>query len=76
MPSPFPGMDPYGRPGLVPDLHDGMIFSIKEAFQVRLPGRTMPGPPARLARPATSVAGRGQMSMCSDPGVGRSEGRA
>jgi len=38
MPSPFPGMDPYlESPDWFPDLHDGMIFSIKEGLQALLP---------------------------------------
>jgi hypothetical protein len=38
MPSPFPGMDPYlESPDWFPDLHDGLIFLIKEALQTRLP---------------------------------------
>jgi hypothetical protein len=38
MPSPFPGMDPFlESPDWFPDLHDGLIFLIKEALQTRLP---------------------------------------
>jgi hypothetical protein len=38
MPSPFPGMDPYlESPDWFPDLHDGLIFTIKAALQARLP---------------------------------------
>ena len=38
MPSPFPGMDPYlESPRWFPDLHDGLIFCLKEALQPRLP---------------------------------------
>ena len=38
MPSPFPGMDPYlEHPRFFPDLHDGLIFVIKEILQPALP---------------------------------------
>ncbi len=38
MPSPFPGMDPFlESPEWFPDLHDGLIFLIKESLQTRLP---------------------------------------
>jgi Protein of unknown function (DUF4058) len=38
MPSPFPGMDPYlESPWFFPDLHDGLIFAIKERLQPSLP---------------------------------------
>jgi hypothetical protein len=38
MPSPFPGMDPYlESPDWFPDLHDGLIFTIKAALQASLP---------------------------------------
>ena len=38
MPSPFPGMDPYlESPDWFPDLHDGLIFTIKAALQTSLP---------------------------------------
>jgi hypothetical protein len=37
MPSPFPGMDPYlESPRFFPDLHDGLIFAMKEDLQGRL----------------------------------------
>ena len=38
MPSPFPGMDPYlESPDWFPDLHDGLIFCLKESLQNLLP---------------------------------------
>ncbi len=38
MPSPFPGMDPYlESPDWFPDLHDGLIFCLKESLQDLLP---------------------------------------
>src|SRR5438093_11526676 len=38
MPSPFPGMDPLlEHPGVFPDLHDSLIFCIRESMQARLP---------------------------------------
>jgi len=38
MPSPFPGMDPYLEiPDWFPDLHDGLIFCLKESLQNLLP---------------------------------------
>jgi hypothetical protein len=38
MPSPFPGMDPHlEHPRFFPDLHDGLIFVMKEILQPTLP---------------------------------------
>ncbi len=38
MPSPFPGMDPYLEgPDIFPDLHDSLIFCLREALNVVLP---------------------------------------
>jgi hypothetical protein len=38
MPSPFPGMDPYlESPDWFPNLHDDLIFCLKELLQSRLP---------------------------------------
>jgi hypothetical protein len=38
MPSPFPGMDPWlESPGVFPDIHDAMIFLIREALNATLP---------------------------------------
>ena len=38
MPSPFPGMDPFLEgPDVFPDLHNDLIFGVKEALQSRLP---------------------------------------
>ena len=38
MPSPFPGMDPWlERPGVFPDIHDAMIFLLREALNAVLP---------------------------------------
>jgi hypothetical protein len=38
MPSPFPGMDPYlESPDWFPDLHDGLIFLMKDKLQHSLP---------------------------------------
>ena len=38
MPSPFPGMDPFLEdPAIFPDLHDSLIFCIREALNVVLP---------------------------------------
>lgn len=38
MPSPFPGMDPYlEHPGIFPDLHDSLIFCIRDALSAQLP---------------------------------------
>src|SRR3989442_6066114 len=38
MPSPFPGMDLLlEHPGVFPDLHDSLIFCLRESMQARLP---------------------------------------
>ena len=38
MPSPFPGMDPWlESPGVFPDIHDAMIFLLREALNAILP---------------------------------------
>lgn len=38
MPSPFPGMDPWlESPALFPDLHDSLIFLLREAVNAALP---------------------------------------
>jgi hypothetical protein len=38
MPSPFPGMDPWlESPGVFPDIHDALIFLIREALNASLP---------------------------------------
>ena len=38
MPSPFPGMDPWlERPGVFPDLHNGLIFLLRESLNAVLP---------------------------------------
>ncbi|MFO0852637.1 MAG: DUF4058 family protein [Gemmataceae bacterium] len=49
MPSPFPGMDPWlEAPTRFPDIHDGLIFLIREAVNAVLP-------PPYFARAATRV---------------------
>ena len=43
MPSPFPGMDPYlESPDWFPDLHDGLIFTIKAVLQAHCLARITP----------------------------------
>jgi hypothetical protein len=38
MPSPFPGMDPFLEdPALFPDLHDSLIYCLREALNAQLP---------------------------------------
>ena len=38
MPSPFPGMDPFLEdPAVFPDVHDSLIFCIREALNAALP---------------------------------------
>jgi len=38
MPSPFPGMDPWlESPGVFPDVHDALIFLLREALNASLP---------------------------------------
>lgn len=38
MPSPFPGMDPWlESPTIFPDLHDSLIFLLREAINIALP---------------------------------------
>src|SRR5215210_6854644 len=38
MPSPFPGMDPWlERPGVFPDIHDALIYLLREALNAVLP---------------------------------------
>ena len=38
MPSPFPGMDPWlESPGVFPDIHDALIFLLREALNTVLP---------------------------------------
>jgi Protein of unknown function (DUF4058) len=38
MPSPFPGMDPWlESPGVFPDIHDAMIFLLRESLNAVLP---------------------------------------